>query len=341
MDTSARENINRQQLLGWMTAVRKTAILRAAVELDVFAALATGTHDSASVAVRIGADPRGTRILLDALAAIGLVERTAERYHLTAPAADLLVPGRPGYFGDAVHLASSTPEWAALQRLAQAVRKGGTVLDENAETPDFPYWQSFANAGTRNTQPVADLVADHIAAELGDRDLRVLDTACGHGLYGLTLAARLPRAQVTLLDWPSVLTITERNAAARGLTGRTRLLPGDMFTTELDGPYDVALITNVLHHFSPGTAQDLLRRLRDTVRPGGLVVVVAVATDDRPPAEDPIPHLFSVLMLGWTRQGEVHTAAAYRDLFTGLGLKEPRVMELPHNPLRVIAARRA
>jgi C-methyltransferase len=341
MSNASRECVNSHQVLDILTAVRKTAILRAAVELNVFAVLASGESDSAAVATGIGADPRGTRILLDALAAINLLERIDGRYHVPEDVAELLVPGRPGYFGDAVRLASSASEWSALQRLADAVRKGGTVLDQNAETPDFPYWQSFAKAGTRNTQPIADLIAEHVADEVGDRAIRVLDTACGHGLYGLTLAGRLPAAHVTLQDWPSVLAVTRRNAEIRGLSDRITERPGNMFEVDLGGPYDVALITNVLHHFSEENAKVLIKRLHDGLRPGGLLVVVAIAADDdRPPASDPIPHLFSVLMLGWTRQGEVHSTSAYRSLFTGLGFEVPRGFELPHNPLRVFIARR-
>ncbi|WP_282685762.1 MULTISPECIES: class I SAM-dependent methyltransferase [unclassified Streptomyces] len=333
--------VDRRQLLTMMSAVRRTGVLRAGVDLKVFDALAPGPAGSPSVAQAVGADPRGTHVLLNALAAMGLLEREGELFSLAPGAETILVSSSPDYYGDAVKLAASDYEWDAIKRLAEAVRKGGTVMDTNAETPSYTFWEDFASLGTLNTQPIADLIAEDLLP-WPDRDgeVRVLDVACGHGHYGYTLARADPRAQVWSLDWPNVLAVAEDNARRLGVHERAHFIAGDMFEAPLEGPYDIAVVANVLHHFSTERATELLRRAGQALRPGGRLVAVAISTDDRPPAEDPVPHLFSALMLAWTSEGQVHPLSAYEQMVRSAGFGTPVIRSLPHNPLRVLTAER-
>ncbi|GIG63115.1 O-methyltransferase [Longispora fulva] len=336
-----RTPVTRQALLDMMVTVRKTHILRAGVELGVFDILASGTSTAEAVAGKLGTDPRATRVLLNALAAIGLLDATDGGY-LLAPGADtLLVADSPEYYGHAFRLAASDYEWDALRHLPEAVRTGGTVVDDNAESPDFGYWLDFAVAGTGNTQPMADLIAEEVTTWAAGRDtLDVLDVACGHGLYGFTIAQRDPRARVWSLDWPNVLSITAANAERLGVTDRSAQIPGDMFTAPLGGPYDVIAVTNVLHHFSHERAVELLARMRGALKPDGRLVTVAITHAGGPPAEDPVPHLFAVLMLAWTHSGEVTSAEEVAEIVAEAGFDTPSQHSLPHIPLRTFIADR-
>ena len=149
---------------------------------------------------------------------------------------------------------------------------------------------------------MADTVAPWAAGRSG---LSVLDVACGHGQYGFAVASRLPGSRLTCLDWPAVLAVTRENAARAGLADRVEYRSGTC-TTEPGGPYDVIVISNVLHHFAEARAGALLTRLAGLLRPGGrLVVVVGFTVDeDVPPVADPRPHLFSLHMLTLTPEGE-------------------------------------
>ncbi|WP_405016251.1 methyltransferase [Kitasatospora sp. NBC_00070] len=332
--------VTRQDLLAMMSSVRRTGVLRAGVDLKVFDALADGPARSEAVATACGADPRAVHILLNALAAIGLLETDGDRFRLAPGADGILVSTHPDYYGHAVRLAASDYEWDAIKRLGDAVRSGGTVMEQNAETPSYTFWEDFAELGTLNTQPIADLVADAVFPVPGRDRPTVLDIACGHGLYGYTLAARDPRAEVWSLDWPNVLAVTEANAERLGVRDRAHYLPGDMFDVPLGGPYDVVVVANVLHHFSTDRATELLARAGSALRPGGRLVAIAISTGDAAPHRDPVPHLFSALMLAWTSEGQVHPLSAYEDMVVAAGFTRPKLHTLPHNPLRVLIAER-
>ncbi|MCG5218883.1 methyltransferase [Streptosporangium soli] len=332
----------RQDIVAMMQAYRQTSLLRAGVELGVFDGIASGAHTAADLAERLNTDPRALRILLNALAAIGLLKADGRRFDLPADVRRHLVQDSPGYLGQMVRIFASDWEWDALKVLADAVRRGGAVVDVHAETPNFSYWEDFATHATPATGPTAALIADVLAPWMSARNgVELLDVACGHGLYGYTIAQKEPRIRVNSLDWANVLPIAERNAEKMGVRDQCSFIEGDMFTTPLGGPYDLALVTNVLHHFSAQRAAELLGRVHESLAPDGKLVIVGFVIGDQPPAQDPPPYLFSVLMLSWTSDGEVHSEQEYTEMLGKSGFVDPVFHALPGLPLHVIIADRA
>ncbi|MEV5374517.1 class I SAM-dependent methyltransferase [Streptomyces nondiastaticus] len=303
----------------------KTALLRTALELRLFDPLADGPQTAAELAAHTDVHPRGMRILLDALAAIGLLRADGGQYVLPDGGAELLVSTSPRFFGGAVRLGASDWEWDAQKHLIDAVRHGGTVAPTHALTPEFDYWEEFATSTSWFNNGAAQLMTEQLVPWAKDRDsVDVLDIACSHGSYGFTFAQAEPRAVITGLDWPNVLEITRRHAERRGVADRFRTLPGDMFKTPLGGPYDIVMLTNVLHHFSQEEATELLRRAATAVKPGGRIAVVGHTTDAHDtPHTNPLPYMFSVIMLVQTHSGETHSVDTYRQMLTDAGFVNP------------------
>ena len=321
----------------------QTAVLRSALELGVFDAVAAGDRDAAAVAARTGTAERGARILLNSCAALGLLETGPEGYRLPPGGEDLLVSGAPNYCGGHVRVATGDWEWQALQRLSESVRTGGTVLSAHGETPNFGFWEDFA----AHTTPFTEATAQALAAELepwlrGRGPVELLDVCCGHGVYGLSVLEHSPEdARLTLVDWPNVLDVTSHRVDERGHTDRVSYRPGDAFTTDFGGPYDMAVIANVLHHFAEDRATELLSRVGAAVGPDGRLVVIGFTVDeDAPPAADPRPHLFSLHMLTLTTEGETHSATTYRRMLKAAGFNSVELHELPGQPLRIFVASR-
>ncbi|MDQ7907425.1 class I SAM-dependent methyltransferase [Phytohabitans sp. ZYX-F-186] len=342
MTVETRTGLTRAALFDMMHAYKTTALLRTAVELGVFEQLAGGPLSVEAMAARTGVVPRGASILLHALAAVGLLDTVDGGFALPAGGEELLVRGRPAYFGDMVHVVASDWEWDALKVLTKAVRGGGAVVSEHAETPRFGYWEDFAAYAGAVAGPTAAVLADAIDGWAGRREsLDILDVACGHGIYGFTVAARHGNSRLWSLDWPNVLEVTARHAERLGLRDRMHPLPGDMFTTPLGGPYDLVMVTNVLHHFSAERATELLRRLTAALKPDGRLVVVGFTRTDAPPERDPSPHLFSVLMLVWTAEGEVHSAGTYDEMLRAAGLIPAKEHTPPGLPLTIMVTQPA
>lgn len=300
------------------------AILRAGVQLGVFDQIANGNDQASSIAVEIDADERGTRILLDALAALGLLD-SADGYRLTPLADTFLVTSRPSYLGGMFNILAGSWTWTAYQRLGEAVRHGGTILAQHAETPEWEFWETFAPSSTGIAAPAAQVLARLLQGSSSQREnLEILDVACGSGLYTLTLAAQHPTARATLLDWANVLERTKDNVDLLGPRERTSFIEGDAFEVALGGPYDVIIASHIFHHFSEGRCLELMRRLAAALKPDGRLVIHDFVSGARP-ADEPFPYLFSVVMLGSTREGEAHSLDTYRRLLHEAALTPPEV----------------
>jgi C-methyltransferase len=217
-------------------------------------------------------------------------------------------------------IAAASWAWSGYARLADAVRIGGTVLEENAETPDNGFWEVFLPSSVGLTTPGARALAEIIQGRAERREgFEILDLACGNALYGLTLAARLEDARVTLLDWPNVLRGTRAMVEDAGLHRQARYIEGDMFEVPLGGPYDVIVASHVFHHFSEARCTELVERLHSALRPGGLLAINDVAPKTSSPENEPFAFLFSLTMLIWTHEGEAHPLSTYERWLRGAG----------------------
>jgi ubiquinone/menaquinone biosynthesis C-methylase UbiE len=173
----------------------------------------------------------------------------------------------------------------------------------------------------------AELLAG-LAGGSPERPLRVLDVAVGHGLFGIAVARRYPKATVTALDWPSVLAVAAENAKREGVGDRHRLLPGDAFTTDWGGPYDVVLLTNFLHHFDLPTCGRLAAKARAALAPGGRALTLEFVPDaDR--VNPPATAGFALTMLATTAAGDAYTFAEYEGVFAAAGFARSEFHPLP------------
>ncbi len=307
-----------QTIFETLTAYQKSAALAGAITLDLFTAIAAGATSIEALAKRCGVSDRGIRSLCDYLVATGFLEKRGRLYGLTAGAAAYLDRASDGYVGDAVEFLHSSELQGAFADVPGAVRRGGTVLEQDAFTgPDHPAWAAFARA----MAPMATVLAQQLVAFIvgeGWTPGRVLDVSAGHGRYGIALATHWPETSVAFQDWPTVLAVAAEQARAAGLEGRYTLLPGSAFEVDLGGPYDTVLLPNFLHHFDRAACTALLRRLRAVLAPGGRIVAIEAVVDaDR---VSPAPAAaFGLVMLVTTPGGDVYTRTELEAMFHDAG----------------------
>jgi 2-polyprenyl-3-methyl-5-hydroxy-6-metoxy-1,4-benzoquinol methylase len=309
-------------IMQMLQAAQVTAILASSIELGLFAKLAEGEGTADAIASRIGCPPRSTRVLLNALSVVGLVAKQGVTYALTPLSSEHLVPGKPMYLGDAASLFASPMSWEGRARFADVVKNDGTVLAEHAETPKNAFWETFAKSSAFMSFPAVAVLDGVLAPWFAARPkVRVLDIACGSGIYGYTLAKRA-NVELTLLDWPNVLVETKKWAPRLGVNvARARYIEGSFFDVDFQGPYDLILLSNVYHHFDPPTCRSLTRKVAAALAPGGRVAVQDLVTDGDAPAAT----MFSTIMLMWTRKGESYATGDYKGWFAEAGLGAPEV----------------
>ena len=313
------------QIMQLATGYWPSAALLAANELGVFAALGEGEADAAQVAQAIGADARATAMLLNACCGLGLTERTADGYRLSADAAAFLLPGRPGYLGAAI--AWSRDQYDAWGRLAQAVRSGAPVVppqDHLGGDPDQT--RRFVLGMHQRALGVASGVVPFLNLE-GCATL--LDIGGGPGAYAVLLARAHAGLRVTVLDLPGIVAIAAELIEQAGLGERVRVAEGDATSGDYgEAVADAALFSGVLHQMSPTTIARMFAGARRALRPGGRVLVSDLMLDESK-TQPPFSALFSLQMLLASNEGAVFSEAECVGWLANAGFVEARVQRLP------------
>lgn len=322
-------------IFGILNAYQRTAALKAAIELDLFSQIARGHSDADAIAQALGAPVRGVRILCDYLAISKLLNKDGNRYALTADSAVFLDRKSQAYMGSVATFLLDPRVIAPFLNLTEVVRTGKTTLPgDGTVSPDNPVWVGFAKEMVPLMFPAAAEMAVLLA---GDGPMRVLDIAAGHGLFGIMIAQRNPNAHITALDWPNVLAVATGNAEKFGVADRHTLRPGDVFETELGGPYDLVLVTNFFHHFDTSTCEKLMRKIHASLTPSGRCITLDfVPNDDR--VSPPIAAGFAMTMLGTTAAGDAYTFAEYQTMFRNAGYSSCEQHALTRAPETVLVS---
>jgi ubiquinone/menaquinone biosynthesis C-methylase UbiE len=311
-------NVTPERIFETLNAYQKTAALKAAIELDVFSAIADGATTQASIAKRCESSERGIRILCDYLVINGFLLKNGQEYALADDSAVFLNRRSPAYLGAAANFLA-LPEMINLYQDLTAIVRSGTSLkgEQSTAEPDSSKWVEFARSMSGLQRITAAALAETLGASAGEK-WKVLDVAAGHGMYGVTIAKQNPNAEIFAVDWPEVLKVAHENAKAAGVAARHHHIPGSAFEVDFGKDYDIVLLTGFLHHFDPQTIDTILRKAHAALNPHGRVVTVEfVPNEDR--VSPPAPAAFSMIMLGTTRAGDAYPYSECDRMFRKAG----------------------
>lgn len=335
MSTSAAQQPSPQLFFTTINAHQRTEALKAGIELEVFTAIGEGNATAAEIAKRCQTSEKGMRILCDFLTIMEFLTKQDNRYGLTLDSSVFLDKRSPAYLGGATEFLCSPMLTEGSKHIAEAVRKGGTVMENDGTIgPEHPVWVKFA----RSMAPLMTLPAQLIPKLVdpsADRQLKILDIAAGHGSFGIGFATNNKQADITALDWKAVLEVAKENAQKAGVSDRYHTIEGSAFDVDFGSGYDLVLLTNFLHHFDPPTCETLLRKVRAALADGGRAVTLEfVPNDDRVTPPDTAG--FSMMMLTSTPSGDAYTFADLERMFANAGFSRSTFHPLPPTIQQVV-----
>lgn len=281
-----------EDVLLQLTGFWRTAIMRAAFDLNLVDHILDGRDTVRAIAEAENADPRTLKILMDAFCALGFADRAEDHYTIDQQMARLL-RHRPGSVADIAAVWANDLLWKGWGSLTEAIRLGRPVEDLELE---HPYWDAtFARATFALAHQSGKRILPKLNIQPGART-RILDVGCGSGGFGYALALADESSTVTGIDGEGVLMIARQNAAELGIEDRVTLRSGDITTQDLGNEeFDIAVLSNLLHLFPPETAGSIVERTFRALRPGGCVVISEyLPDDDRRLAA--LPLMFGVFM---------------------------------------------
>jgi cyclopropane fatty-acyl-phospholipid synthase-like methyltransferase len=268
---------------------------------------------------------------------MGFLSKVGDKYSMGLEAKLFLDKNSPAYFGGAARFLLDPKLIAPYLDLAKVVRDGRTTLPaEGTVSYDNPIWVEFAEAMAPMQMMPAQEIAEMVA---GEGEINVLDIAAGHGLFGIAIAQKNPKAKVVALDWPHVLEVATQFATKLGVSDRHRAMGGDAFTQPFGGPYDMVLVTNFFHHFDIPTCETLIKKIFAAMKPGGKCLTLDfIPNEDR--VSPPDAAGFALMMLGTTAAGDAYTFAEYTKMFENGGFASSEIHTLTKSGGKLIVSKK-
>ncbi len=305
-------------------------VLLSAVEMELFTELAKHPEDLAAIQGRLGLHPRSARDFLDALVALGFLDRVDGVYRNT-PATDIyLDKNKPSYIGGILEMANHRL-YGFWNHLTEALRTGQPQNEARVGGQSFfaalyaepARLKEFLAAMTGLSRPANVAIARNFPWQ---NYKTYVDVGTAQGDLAVQVALANPHLTGTGFDLPEVAPIFEDYVSKNNLSERLRFAPGDFFNDPLPQA-DVVMMGHILHDWNLDEKKLLINRAFDAVPDGGaLIVYEAIIDDDR--RENVFGLLMSLNMLIETPGGFDYTGSDCTTWMQEVGFKETRVEQL-------------
>jgi SAM-dependent methyltransferase len=255
-------------LIDTQIAFTAARAIMVAAEVGLFEALSKGDQTAEAVAAVCGTHPGATKHLLGCLVGIGYATWRDGKFGLPRSMQKWLVKSSPSSV--IAKLAFQSMEWELVGKIGDFVRSGKPLdFHEHMNAQEWAIYQD----GMRD-------VAANPALELAKRmpvpqgATRLLDIGGSHGLYSTELCKRHPALVATILELPGAVDRASEIAQREGLGSRVQHRIGNALSDDLgEATFDLVMINNLVHHFSPEQNADLARRAARALAPGGVYAI--------------------------------------------------------------------
>ncbi len=293
----------REQILEMAASFCPACVLGAAAELNVFAAIGDGQLSLDEVAGRLQSDRRATRMLLDALVAVRMLEKQADQYSLPEGLRPLLTEGSPGSVLPMIHHSMNIlRNWTQLAWVVKAGIPGPRVASIRGFEADRAAFIAAMHV-------VSDPIADDLVARLRPLEFKhVLDVGGASGTWTFAFLRANPRARATIFDLPDAIQQARDRFADTEFADRVAFAAGDFYRDELPAGADLAWVSAIIHQHGREDSRELFAKVHRALEPGGHIAIRDIVME--PCRTRPIlGAMFAINMLVNTDRGDTYTFA--------------------------------
>jgi SAM-dependent methyltransferase len=308
----------------------KTCTLHAGVKLDIFTLIGSNSLSRGKIAENLGLEERGVTMLLNALAAMDLLNKKQDTYTNTPEALTFLSKDSKQYLGFMIlhhhHLAQS---WVNMD---QAILQGGPIRQSSSTSEEKrgePIRQAeSASEEERRESFLMGMFNIGMATAPGlakDLDLsgckHLLDLGGGPGTFAIHFCLNNPGLAAVICDLATTRPFAQKTIERFNVSDKVSFIPGD-YTREdfcLEQKFDAAWLSHILHGEGPDMAEKIIAKAVSALRPGGKIFVHEFILDNT--MDGPLfPALFSLNMFLGTKQGQAYSEKQLIDMLTAQGV---------------------
>jgi len=313
--------ITEESILELARGFMASRILLSGAELDLFTLLAQESMTAEEIAAATKTGLRGIVILLDALSALGFLEKKDGRYQVAPSVASLLSAIAPeSILPMVLHMATVWQNWSeitdiVLGKTTPGLKTKGALTEGNRK--------AFIGA----MHVVASKAAPEVVAAINPgKACRLLDVGGGSGTYTLAMLSGKPEMRGTLFDLAPVIEMARDRLQSADMLDRVELVSGDFYKDELPFGHDLALLSAIIHQSSSEQNEALYGKVYRALNQGGRIVIRdhVMSADRTEPLEGA---LFAVNMLAGTEGGRTYTFDEIKEGLTAVGFRRINLLQ--------------
>jgi len=297
-----------QMLMGMWHA----QIISAIAQLGVADRIAGGTASLDELARHCKANPDALHRLLRAGATLDIVAVTSPKQFRLTPLGETLRSNVAGSIRDFVIAETAPGHWLPWGRLAEAVRRGGSMAAETLGIDPWTYYARNQEEGlffARGMSNLSAMVSQDVARVYAPRQdaKRIVDVGGSEGVLLRGLLERAPNARGVLFDRQDVVAHVQPS-------DRVEIVPGDFFAGVPTGG-DLYLLKSILHDWPDDKCEEILKNCARAAGDGARLLVVEMLLPDEGPSPVTFMDMNMLVMLG----GRERTAGQYSELLRRCG----------------------
>ncbi len=303
--------------------------LSVAIKLKIFEAIGDKSLPPSEIAHLISTDTRATGLLLDALEALGYVEGKQGSYSNTPMTLKWILETSPNSLACMISgMEGALDRWKYMD---ETIRNGSPSklawewLDQHPGS-----WADYQALMIGMAHSCADEIVSRV--KLPPTASKLIDLGGGHGLYSIGFCRKYPGLTATVFDWPQAKDIANDTILSEGMNERVKFVVGDLWKDDYGSGYDVALLFQIIHMYSPEKNIQLLTKVREALSPNGILVINdQVAVDAPSPLAKLFARLQSLELLN-SVNGQTYPPVEIEGWLVEAGYSNPSTMLLRNTP---------
>ena len=295
----ARTNMAPIPLMETQVAFSMARSIMVGVKLGIYDAIGAGATTPAEVAATCKTDREATTKLMNALVGCRYLRHHDGRYELAPMTRKWLLRSSPDSIAD--KLLFEYDEWEIVAKYKDYVMTG-QPLDVHGSFADGSAWDRYQ----RGMRAVASISAEEVARRLPvpAGATAMLDIGGSHGYYSVCACRRHDGLRATILDLPEAVEHAAPILAREGMGERVSHRAGNALADELGkDAWDVVFLSQLVHHFTDEQNRDLMRRVAQALKPGGVCVLLDMLRPSSPEGPGGVGAVLDLYFAATSRSG--------------------------------------
>lgn len=299
-------------------AFHESALLHFAVHNGIFDMLEKPALSN-DIAEKKEWNKEKTRILLNSLVTLNLIQKKSDKFKNTTSTAKYLTERSPDKVTSVIN--HQRLQWEMWGNIENTLSKKGSkkYFQENRFKKDEVANSTFNLAMKQLSNDQTDELYNLGLIKNGDF---IIDICGGHGTYLIKLAKKLNKIRGEVWDLPASKEFALKNIASEGVSNRISFSEKNIFKISggLKAKANVVLLNDCLHYFPKDKIKSLFEIIKTVILEGGHLLILT-PTLYKNEIEPKAAALFSVNMMLNTEFGELHSTEWISKELKNIGLK--------------------